>query len=521
MHRTRWSRGPEGLASARADVFSHIFNVGRINFRNLKPGAKPCQPLTIAAFLYLDAPLPVEVIRPAFMERVVSKIMRLRAVTRMRRGWTHFDEVAPEDLDLDYHFFTITETLDTEEQWEALVSSWSKMPMDGDKPMWRIGTAQRLPCGRPAIVMLVDHTVADGLSLVEMACKMLCDGFRAPQRTSTTTSTVADEHMPSRPGLFGRMLRSIRGVNKALFEPFSFSDRPNSLKMKGNVPEGYTFATCPIPLCLNKIKEIKRMVPGTTVNDVMLSLSALSVAQFFKERDEPLYRKKKDIQTTFIVETRPRDAAKTDDKWFGNDFVATSMVYPLHDGPIKTLLRCHRSTTAIKTTADIPIRAFVRDRVLPLVPNRSITDIAADINCKFTGNTSNVFVSDSKLFIAGVGIDDVRFATFTPFGLYIGISTYNGKVSYNIVLAKDLGVNPHDLARHIAPQLDDLYTKVWESANPGIPVQFPPSTAAVAATTASQSAKDQPAKVEAAAADSKLPEEQPAAADVTHVLAQA
>merc|ERR1711920_575019 len=100
---------------------------------------------------------------------------------------------------------------------------------------------------------------------------------------------------------------------------------------------------------LTMIKEIKNRVGnGCTVNDVLLSLTALAIRNYYLDIEDPIMKTKKDITATYAVNARPRGANYLADEWFGNHIVAATTAYPLHDDRISTLMKFKKSSQSRK-----------------------------------------------------------------------------------------------------------------------------------------------------------------------------
>lgn len=70
---------------------------------------------------------------------------------------------------------------------------------------------------------------------------------------------------------------------------------------------------------------------------------------------------------------------------------------------------------------------------------------------------SNVPGPQDKVHLAGQGIDDLMFFLFSPLNVYLGIITYNGKVSVGVNFGAELNQDPAALAKHWKEAYESLY----------------------------------------------------------------
>ena len=70
---------------------------------------------------------------------------------------------------------------------------------------------------------------------------------------------------------------------------------------------------------------------------------------------------------------------------------------------------------------------------------------------------SNVPGPQEKVHLAGQGLDDLMFFLFSPLNVYLGIITYNGKVSVGVNFGAELKQDPAQLAKHWKSAFEVLY----------------------------------------------------------------
>ncbi len=209
------------------------------------------------------------------------------------------------------------------------------------------------------------------------------------------------------------------------------ADRPNTFKIK-SPPRDFLYATTPAPIALAKFLAVKDRVSGATVNDVMMAVITLGLKRWCAATHDPLLATGNDLRGSFLVNMRSaeRDGAPPPsvDSFFGNDFVLVSTVYPIHERTrFDAVLASRNATRTLKSTCEFAMRKVVRDYVVPLAPKGLLTHIALALNTKYSITTSNVFLSHEQLSLCGRDVTQIDFATFPPFGLYIGIATSSAR----------------------------------------------------------------------------------------------
>ncbi len=412
--------------------------------------------MPVVGVLFLKGELKKEQLEKLIFERMVAKIFRARAVIEERENWTYFREVDADSLDRDYHFRTIDKEFECNTEWSKVLNELANEKFDSKHPSWVFHLVKRLPCGRPAIVFVSDHAVGDGVSWVSLFREEICDGFDK----SKPMGSSSKKSKPPQLGEFRKAWNFVKGAVVPFIELGLPADEANRLKIDISEQKisGYNFASTPKPLSLEKLKTIKSKVPGATMNDAMLAVATRGIRRLYNKIEEPLMKGSGQLRATYVANMRPMSAEVVSDKWFGNDFVVASVLYPLHlADPVDTVIACRNNTRLSKTSFDFPARAVVRDMVLPLTPRSMLTGLAKDLNCKYSATMSNVFISHDPLFLGGVEIDDLQFSTFVPFGLYLGISTYNGKVNYNVTLANEVGLDAKELANLFENELEEVF----------------------------------------------------------------
>lgn len=465
------------LLVEKADAFSNVF-FAALQDSLAEPGLKKSGRL--CAITYVQDVLPVAALQRTVMKRVVAKVHRFRAVAKVRADdWTYFEEMPLGELDMGYHFEAVDEDFD-EETWARTLVEWVEAPWDLSRPLWRFVTVQALPCGRSAVVFLTDHCVGDGASLTATTTKLLCEG-----QSGIPASSSLKRRTPPPVG-FGDTVRAWWvGGAKPFLEALLPGDPDSLFKLDltpVTEPMGpFKYRGSDQAQPLQKFKDIKNKVPGTTVNDVMLSVMALAVRSLYAKRDDPMLKTGRDLRASFPFNTRRPGADATSDGLFGNHVAVSTVRFPMHLSRVRTLLAMGEESRILRTSPDMLVRCFIRDKLLPLIPRKDLSPKAAEVVAKFSISISNVFISHTLLTLAGAPVLDFKFLTTVPFGLYAGVTTYGDRVNFNVVIPDAIDAHPNEILPLFAEELDALHKEVTampdtdlaalaRAARPGFPL---------------------------------------------------
>jgi len=445
------------MVSIKADATTHMMH---LSVREWEKGNLKLKPILCIGWFYFKSPLERDVVKSTVIDGLVNKVFRYQAVPVERDGWTYWEKV--EDMDWEYHFGKENSpSFNSDEKWREYLDDIVETGLDYSKPMWKFQLIDKFPCGRSGFLMITDHTFGDGASAVT-ALLSLCE------KTSDTNVNPVFNKRKAKPMRMFTPYETLFAFTKGIFGPLLETilpnDRPTKLKAK-HFPQAwdYSLTTPNDSMDLQLFKDIKNKIPGCTVNDVLLALTALSIKSYYKEIGEPIMDSKSDITATYAVNIRPPGVDYLDDYWFGNHFISTSTPYPLHDTRVNTLLKFRDAGRMRKMSLDNAVRNTIVKLAAKLVPyvNRpDIMKIIADLNLKFSIMISNVLLSTERLNLFGQEIDNMQFLVMSPLGCYCGVSTYAGKVNCNVVVAKECHADPSAISRNYKKELLALHEEV-------------------------------------------------------------
>lgn len=241
----------------------------------------------------------------------LSKVFRRRLVQAPmgigRPRW-----IEDPDFDLDYHVrHDSLPRPGGSAELRDYVSRFFSLPLDLERPLWEltfvegIGEIDGFPPGCFVVVYKVHHSAVDGMATLDML-----NALADPPADARQENAAADDWHPDEvPGKLGMLWQSYLG---ALREPVDTARAITDLVVggtrmgremlsgkHGRPSAGFTAPKTPFNASvsarrilgattfpLSEIKKIKNKVPGTTVNDVVLSLCAGALRRYLSEIDE-------------------------------------------------------------------------------------------------------------------------------------------------------------------------------------------------------------------------------------------
>lgn len=196
-------------------------------------------------------------------------------------------------------------------------------PLDRDRPLWELWIADRLEDGRMAAIGKAHHCMVDGIAAVELAALLLDPSPNPP-------APEPDDWRPQPvPGTLDRLRGATtdlvrEGLGLAAFPPKALGT-PERLaetaRRTARAVRAAAHSATPAPFAevfnepispyrhlallhrpLSDLRAIKRRF-GTTLNDVVLAVSAGGVRRFLEQRHEPVIR----LKTMVPVNVRQED----------------------------------------------------------------------------------------------------------------------------------------------------------------------------------------------------------------------
>ncbi|HMA37385.1 MAG TPA: wax ester/triacylglycerol synthase family O-acyltransferase [Chloroflexia bacterium] len=460
-----------------------------------------------AAFLYLETPktpmnvASVSIYDPAtptgqldfltFRNHVAARIHLVRTY-RERLAMVPLNLDAPSwvedpDFDLDLHLHHTA--LPKPGGWAEvrdLMARFVSRPLDRSRPLWEmtfvegLDTIPGVPPGSVAILGKAHHAAIDGMSGADMLSALL-DPTPEPRPVPAAPpwrpeSTPGDLEMLTRtyfellrqpfkaldiiPGAIRTALQlpAVPQVLGAETPPLPFTAPRTRLNRPVSARRTWDGILIPLP----RIKAVKDLAPGTTVNDVILTICAGALRRYLQETgDLP----KKPLIAMAPISTREMSARGT----MGNQVSAMLIDLATDEAdPLRRFAHIHAGATqskAYQKAVDARSLTNAPDFVpfgLANLASRLYTGMevagqhAPVYNCVITnvpGPQQPLYMSGARL-LANLGAGPI----YDGLGLIITIFSYAGTVAISATSDHEIMPNIDAFMRHIEDSLAELET---------------------------------------------------------------
>ncbi len=388
-----------------------------------------------------------------------------------------------DDFDINLHLQHLA--LPKPGNWKSLRQLMSKMisqPLDRSRPLWEFIFVEGLDAipqvkkGSVAIISKIHHAAIDGASGAEIL-GLLFDVSKKPRKVPAAPKRDI-EKKPSNLNLLGRsyinLIKSPFKLPSLLLQTakttlatgqisrIENSEVPRSLF---NAPR--TILNQPISsrrkwnsalLSLERVKALRDLIDGSTLNDVVLAICTGALRRYLLEKNE---LPEKPLVAMIPVNTR----SKREGKDMGNQVSAMLIQLPTTtQNPIEQLKRLHENTQRGKAYQNAIGAKQMTDyaEFIPFALGAQATRLYTRMKVsKHHRPLFNVVITnvpgpqiplymDGKLMLANMGMAPI----FDGMGLIIPVLSYNGVLSFSPTTAAN-----------IMPDVDKFTRYIRESAN--------------------------------------------------------
>jgi diacylglycerol O-acyltransferase len=345
------------------------------------------------------------------------------------------------------------------------------IPLGRERPLWEMWIAERLDDGRIGLVGKAHHCMVDGIAAVELASLLLDPG---PHAAPDEPDRWEPERAPSAPRLLGdgvldvgrRGLGMLAAPARLAASPGRLADLPRLAQGAGRALVHAFVPTRPIgpfndPISpyrhlatvhrpLEDLRTAKRAF-GTTINDVVLAVSAGGVRSFFEERGQAPAR----LKTMVPASVRAGDGGA-----LGNQIAFLFLELPCDEpDPVRRLMEINAATVARKEAGE-PEGA---DAVLELVGfapspvQRVMSRIIASPRI-FNIVVSNIPGPTEPMYMLGCRLREAYpvVPLADRHAVSIGFTTVAGEAYFGLYADRDALPDADALAKALDESLDEL-----------------------------------------------------------------
>ena len=411
-----------------------------------------------------------------------------------------------EDAEFDLEFHVRHIALPHPGDWRQLCIQVARLharPLDLSKPLWEMYVIEGLdnvegtPPGSFAVLTKIHHAAIDGVSGAELAAAihdLEVDGKPTPPEKKwepepdpsiLQLSGNYAERLLRDPFRLARMIgRTTPGLTRLLRgDPASEVEgsgpvprtRFNDAVSPHRVVDGRSFS-------LDDIRAIRKAVPGSTVNDVILTLCSGALRRYLDHHGE--------LPTDSLVAMAPISVRSEEEKGAaGNQISAMSVtLYSDEPDPLERLRKVHDGTRASKRTAEA-VGARTMTDIMQFLPG-TLSGVAARLSARMgIANRITPFLNTVITNVPGpqiplyfTGARMVALHGMGPvmdgMGLIHPVFSCSGKISVAFTSCRKQMPDPGFYADCLQASFDELY-----EATTGAPAQTARSVAATAGPT--------------------------------------
>lgn len=344
------------------------------------------------------------------------------------------------------------------------MARYHSRPMDMHRPLWQMQVVEGLdrisglPAGCYAVATKLHHAAVDGASILRFFSTLSdIDARGTPAVDLDTLPAVAPCPAPSLVDigiraalanarsplkLAGAVLKSAPGIQRALWDSFTAKSHKQVVpetRFNTRIAPHKTFDATEFPL--DDLKALRALVPGATINDVILAIVSGALRTYLLHHNE---LPGEPLVAWLPINARPGGATDTDAP--GNNISA--MTAPIHTDvrePVERLRRIYESTQSAKQ-ADSGIAArLVTDITKQFPATTQVVATQLILRSGLAGKVCNLFVSNVQgspvpLYMNGArAVSSYGLAPLGDgMGLFIATPSYAGKLAFNVISTRDI-----------------------------------------------------------------------------------
>ncbi len=443
----------------------------------------PSTPMHVASLNVYEGSLTFEEFKEFLGARLHLAPRLLKKLVTVPMGLGNPYWIDDPDFDLDLHI--VHTALPKPGNWKTLRKLASQVftqQLDRSRPLFEftfiegLNNIPQVPKGSVAIIMKIHHCAIDGASGAEIM-GILFDTTKKPCKVSPAPK----QHFEQEPGSINLLARSYFNLIKSPFKIPSLllQTAKTSLQMgklsrieTTDVPRTLLNAPDTIfnqklssrrmwnsaLLSLDRVKTLRKVVDGCTLNDVILTICTGALRRYLSEKNQ---LPDKPLVAMIPVNTRATDAKED----MGNQVSAMLIQLPTDvEDPIEQLEKLYENTTRGKAYQNA-IGAKQMTDYAEFIPF-AIGDVASKLYTRMNlGNHTKPIINlvitnvpgpqvplymNGNLMLANMGLGPI----FDGVGLIIPILSYNGALS----------ISPTS-THNIMPDIDVFTRYIRESAN--------------------------------------------------------
>ncbi|KAA3482421.1 O-acyltransferase WSD1-like [Gossypium australe] len=455
-------------------------------------------------------PIDLDLAKTALKSSVMVRHPRFCSLlVRDENGFEHWRRT---ELDIDQHFIVINNRLDKSGKFvgehetqgfddddgdgdgEAAVNQYVadlsvSSPLSMDKPLWELHLLKAHRC----VVFRIHHALGDGFSLMSMLMagsgKVDVPAAVPPIKTEGIKSGKRRDWFWLLSLLWGvfKMVRyTLVFVLEFVVRSLFVCDWKTVIS-GGDGVELWPRKLATAKFLLEDMKEVKRAIPNTTINDVLLAMVSSGLSRYLEHRTPNALheglrltgvamvnvRANPRLQVSFsfpnfndraelklLIELKLKVMEKNSKARWGNKFGATLIPVFHHEGgnnPLQYLKRAKVMNDKKKHSMEAYFTYKIRDLVMTLLGPKYVCLLYYKLLCNTTFTISNFVGPLEHITLAGHPISNIKFNTSSlPQAISMHMLSYAGRVEMQLLVAKDIIPDPEFLAKCFQDALLEL-----------------------------------------------------------------
>lgn len=397
--------------------------------------ARPMSPAD-HAWLRMDSPENLVVIHLAFVfeaplsmasvrEKLLARLLPFHQFThRAKRGWLRSTWVPDERFHIDRHLSEMSLPNGSgSKELKDWMSTQACKPFDKDRPLW-LATLVHNVGGRSALVMRVHHSLADGVSLMDLIAGMT----DIPAGVTPVPRAQPSDRPALTPRVIARHLGKVAADACTML--FMRRDRPSRIK---GAPGRHKSVAWSEGMSLAVTRELAHR-HGATVNDVMLAVIAGMLRRHLHAHGQRQVTAP--LRTVIPMNMRPHGQSHL----LGNQFGLVGLELPVHlADPLERLHWVRDGMTGLKRGFQGQL-ALALVRFAGVLPNALQQPLLRIFSRRCTVIVTNVIGPAEQRSVDGVRMDELMLCV--PQGMTVGVGvsiiSYNGLVRIGLLVDNKL-----------------------------------------------------------------------------------
>ena len=327
-------------------------------------------------------------------------------------------------------------------------------------PWWEFLIVKNDGTGNSAVLLRIEHCLADGLSISSIFENLITDEDGNPYDNQTTTTSKMLQKISKRNLNPFSYIKEIFHILLLEFSPYdspTIFTKPNQTTVYSGMREVLLLPEISLDLC----KKIKNAA-HCTVNDILLFALSEAIIDYCKDQNCPVIGIDS-ICRALVPFGYPRTPKQLRDKKtaIGNSWSMLSLPMFFNESNIlKRLQKIHQTTTQVKSSPRGIVQLFLQNTLGPLLPVSKSQEMVLNILTRHSLVVTNLIGPDKPCKFAGKTIIGVQLLNLN-FITQASFLSYNGSVFGSFVLDTDQIKDSHKIATFYARAFSRLSQKIF------------------------------------------------------------